>query len=778
MTDVDVAAAEQDTPFLKGRAGLPVAEKTIWTCWFQGRDQAPEVVKRCLASWEELNPGWTFRCLDAITIGRYVALDRYVDLNHQDVTAASLSDIVRLLLLHEYGGVWVDATVFCNQPIDEWLTGPCGTGFFAFRNAVKQRSLASWFLACKPGNALVAKWATRSIAYWKGRIRSSDYFWLHHQFTELCATDPDAKRAWEAVPYVSADGPHTIQPYLGSDLAEAAPFIDWNSPVFKLKHSIEAGAYRSGTVLHLLLQSASREYVAGNTTAASEVIAAPMRFAGLKVSTENLGDHVQLLAAQRLLRRTGVVPEVELDRDNEIASAKPIDEMPAPIGILLNGWYKTNPAEWPPHPKLKPIYLGFHTRLFQSPTLVSPEAIEHYKTYEPIGCRDRYTAGLLRSHGVDTFVSYCLSLLYERRLPSPETQTETFVVSRDRDILAHLPASLGEQRYVHHYSGTFDFHENMLGVAHLLELYRTRAKLIVTTLLHCALPAIAMGIPVVVFYPANSEPMHASDRERFSSLERLVRVFHLNEVGDVDWNGYTADVSYIKLSLLDRFYELAERRWHLAPATPLERIAPRETLAHPATPEVENAAFEAERTDARNAVANQSARRWGDKRSYNLYPAWVERARMASQLIPDGSSIFEIGVGTGEFRRFVQDRCFYRGADLNPLDAATVALDLDADPIPEGRFEFAVLLGVFEYLRLPQAAADKLCKAAETVLISYCCKTNESPEGAQDRLRREWWNGFTEPEFVSLFTARGKVLKSRTSFNTAPHFEQVIFTFS
>ena len=96
-------------------------QKIIWTCWFQGRDCAPEVVRKCLQSWEDRNPEWDFRCLDADTIAKYLDLDAYVDLQRQQITAASLSDILRLLLLHEYGGVWVDATTFCNVPLDEWI---------------------------------------------------------------------------------------------------------------------------------------------------------------------------------------------------------------------------------------------------------------------------------------------------------------------------------------------------------------------------------------------------------------------------------------------------------------------------------------------------------------------------------------------------------------------------------------------------------------------------------------------------------------------------------
>lgn len=242
-----------------------------------------------------------------------------------------------------------------------------------------------------------------------------------------------------------------------------------------------------------------------------------------------------------------------------------------PVGILLNGWFKSNRSEWPPHPTLAPLMLGFHIRLLQCPELVSDASIDFFRRWEPIGCRDVYTESLLRSKGVDAFTSNCLSLTLARRIEYPQTQTEVFVVSRDERIEALLPESIGPYTFVSHYSGSGDFDANMIRASELLETYRSRAKLLVTTLLHCALPAIAMGIPVVVFYPINDERMHASDRERFSSLESLLRVYRFDEMESVDWNPAPLEAGAIKLHILDRFYEMAAR-W--ATASPqIESIA-------------------------------------------------------------------------------------------------------------------------------------------------------------------------------------------------------------
>jgi hypothetical protein len=537
-------------------------------------------------TWERKNPDWAFRCLDATTIERYVPLRQYVDLDRQSITAASLSDIVRILLLHEFGGVWVDATVLCNRPLDEWLPDVMGEEFFAFADPAPDRPLSSWFLSSESGNYLLSAWCRRTIDYWSNRASSDDYFWFHHLFREACATERRAGEAWSRVPKVSAAGPHALQAegFLFRPATEVIPLIDLATPVFKLTHRLPEEASKPGGILAFLLTGYDDENGEQEGTPqliqATPGVEAPKSFASLSVSTENLGDHIQIIAGLRLLAGLGVTPTRFVDRDNEIRSVPTLDDLDGPVGILLNGWFKTNREEWPPHPKLAPIIDGLHIRPFQCTELVSDESIAFFRSHEPIGCRDVYTRDLLRSKGVETFISNCLSLTLPRRLDDAAAQTEVFVASRDERIRDYLPKSIGPYAFVSHYSGSTDFAANVTLAKALLQTYRSRAKLIITTLLHCALPAIAMGIPVVVFYPMNDESAHASDLERFSGLDGLVRVHAFEEIDSVDWNPKPIDIGTTKRESLDRFYELTAR-WQLAPRPALGPIAPPSLLPAP-----------------------------------------------------------------------------------------------------------------------------------------------------------------------------------------------------
>lgn len=537
--------------------------KIIWCCWFQGEDEAPEIVRRCIASWRRHNPDWDLRCLDRHTIPHYVDIARFVDLKRQKVPPPALSDILRLALLHEFGGVWVDATTLCMQPLNEWLPDRMGQGFFLFEKPGPDRPVSSWFIAAKSGNPILEEWLARSVRYWQDRETYDAYFWVHRQFGEMVEQNPLIREMVEKCDFIHADIPHSAQLVgLYRPALEALPLVDLTAPLFKLTHRLDANLLKFDSLINVLLGTSTPLVKPGGSQheTAPGQHPAPQDVASLKVSTNNIGDHIQILAAYQMLARIGLQPTFHVDRDQEIRSAPQLADKKGRPPLLINGWFKHNRAEWPPHSGFDVVYLGFHIRLFQCPELLSPAALEHYERHEPIGCRDVQTMSLLRHHGIEANISHCLSVMFPRRLPDPATQTDIIVASRDERLADKVRALRGPVTSVLHYSDEHDFERNLQRAQETLDLYRDRAKLVVTSLLHCALPAIAMGIPVIVVYPLNSDEGHQSDRERFSSLATLVPVLDFEQLEDTDWNGFTPDIGDIKLRLLDDFLA-ATAKW-------------------------------------------------------------------------------------------------------------------------------------------------------------------------------------------------------------------------
>jgi len=439
----------------------------------------------------------------------------------------------------------------------------------------------SWFIATREGHPLIERWHAAVIQYWNERDRSDYYFWLRGLFWDSYNADPLTHSAWDAVPHISAEPCHTFQKLA---MLEAHETVIDNAlrslpPVSKLTYNLDQTQFTGSTLVSRLLAPLPEPELPISMAKVPDSMEAPT-LVSLKVGTNNLGDHLQIIASQRLIDRKYTPQIVYVDRDDEIGSCLQLDQTRGPYPIVINGWFKTNGKEWPPNPILDPVIIGFHIRPSRCPELLSPEAISYYQTHAPIGCRDPYTYDTLTSRGVRCYHSGCLTLSFPRRAFRPETQTEVFVVSRDEEILSILPPFLSHATFISHYVDGNDFEINLQAGERLLTRYETRAKLIVTTLLHCALPALAMGIPVVLFYPHNTIPGHASDVERFSAISKLIPIYRFDEIARVDWNPTPLQIGAEKLAIIDNFYHLTER-WNLIKRVQPLRIAPSHLLLPP-----------------------------------------------------------------------------------------------------------------------------------------------------------------------------------------------------
>jgi hypothetical protein len=235
--------------------------RVIWMLWLQGWHVAPELVQACAETWRRWNPGWTVRRLDRAGLEVLLPSEAFVPLAGKAVEPEAFSDVARLELLARYGGVWADATVYCLRPLDEWLPARMTSGFFAFARPGPDRMLSSWFLATAQGGGIVRRWRQAARDYWAGRASRDHYFWIHRLFAACHAEDPCFRAAWDAVPAISATGPHRFEPYLtrlvepptaADEAFLAAPDV----PVLKLTHKRPPPEAPSGSAARRLCDMA------------------------------------------------------------------------------------------------------------------------------------------------------------------------------------------------------------------------------------------------------------------------------------------------------------------------------------------------------------------------------------------------------------------------------------------------------------------------------------------------------------------------------------------
>ena len=270
--------------------------RQIFVYWHGGFSDAHQVVQRCVQSWRQKNPDWRVILLDDGNVDRHTQGIDIPARIFDDLPIQKKANMIRLKLLLLHGGVWADATLFCNRPLDEWIDEATRSGAFMFDNPGPDREMANWFIAAQPDNYLIRtlyqaqceywtrhdfdhqSWAMRTLKPWFNRIlnrrKPLTRFWLtpiatrmlkiyayhifHHHFYWLMCRDKRFAEIWHGrKPYPARDAA-LIQKLgmTGSLTDQARSAIDASpSPVFKLSYKFDDQQITRDTVLDYLFST-------------------------------------------------------------------------------------------------------------------------------------------------------------------------------------------------------------------------------------------------------------------------------------------------------------------------------------------------------------------------------------------------------------------------------------------------------------------------------------------------------------------------------------------
>ena len=196
-------------------------KKNIFLLWLQGWDKAPWLQKKVLESWRINNPSWNINLIDQENLKNYVNDINYIFKNSKKITPQAKSDIIRLSLLKNHGGVWADSTLLCMQPLDHWLyeaIKPSGLWMYHGHGAELNSNLgpASWFIISEKDGYMISKWKKECDNYWGGNCIPNNYFWMDQLFKELIKKDKNFRIKWIKTPYLYCENKgssHTLANY-------------------------------------------------------------------------------------------------------------------------------------------------------------------------------------------------------------------------------------------------------------------------------------------------------------------------------------------------------------------------------------------------------------------------------------------------------------------------------------------------------------------------------------------------------------------------------------
>lgn len=107
--------------------------KIIHYCWF-GRNPKPEIIEKCIASWRKYCPDWEIREWNEDNFD--ITTVPYMKEAYEAKKWAFVSDVVRLLVVNQFGGIYLDTDVeiLCKNPFEKYLQYDCIMSFENARN--------------------------------------------------------------------------------------------------------------------------------------------------------------------------------------------------------------------------------------------------------------------------------------------------------------------------------------------------------------------------------------------------------------------------------------------------------------------------------------------------------------------------------------------------------------------------------------------------------------------------------------------------------------------
>lgn len=268
-------------------------------------------------------------------------------------------------------------------------------------------------------------------------------------------------------------------------------------------------------------------------------------------SSNNLGDFIQSIATA-----SWMYPEKPL-----ILNRDQLSKYSGPrVKLVMNGWFMEQPENWPPSAEIIPLFISFHLNPTAERGMLTSEGIAYFKKHQPIGCRDFYTQKTLEKHGIKTYFSACLTLSLKRAhfVKGNEDRKGILVISPLERLLPtqEITKSKGLKKLLYRgvqkikqpfkakkyqkamkrldtYLSLFDEEiqfrtqlmspqthtesERKKAAVEQLE-YIAKAKLVITSRIHTALPAVAFGTPVLFLSDGLDHPNQKSRLEGMESF--------------------------------------------------------------------------------------------------------------------------------------------------------------------------------------------------------------------------------------------------------------------
>lgn len=181
----------------------------IWVCWLQGIDNAPDIVKKCV---ESIKANLIDKKIVFITKDNYINYVKFPSyivekLEKGLISSAHFSDLLRLELLINYGGIWLDATTYCTGRVPDYIDN---ADLFVYKMDFWNNGtliMGSWLMEAKSNSPILELTRDLLYKYWKKEKWIKNYFLMHLCFSIAAER---FKEEWEKVPFFTQIDNHIL----------------------------------------------------------------------------------------------------------------------------------------------------------------------------------------------------------------------------------------------------------------------------------------------------------------------------------------------------------------------------------------------------------------------------------------------------------------------------------------------------------------------------------------------------------------------------------------
>lgn len=184
-------------------------EDCVWICWLQGIESAPPLVQSCCKSMQYHIKDRKIIVITKDNYRQYAEMPDYIIDKWQKgiISNAHFADLLRLQLLIQHGGIWLDSTVYLTDKLPSYITD---SDLFVYRAGWFDNELinmGNWLIRSKPNNIILNETMALLLNYWKTHNYACQYFIFHLFFKMVCNYYADE---WSKVPYFNQIDQHLL----------------------------------------------------------------------------------------------------------------------------------------------------------------------------------------------------------------------------------------------------------------------------------------------------------------------------------------------------------------------------------------------------------------------------------------------------------------------------------------------------------------------------------------------------------------------------------------